>query len=137
MSEFADVTIVGIAYGRTQRVLRHSSKLDTKTTTEREEVHGMTRSRDPIGFKRGKRMHSGTLVTSIGLPEEVDWDDLQDNNIPFDITYEVGDGGRRITCVGCEIEDIDYTGDNGTGTEKTIGFKFLRRQKAPSSLFGL
>jgi hypothetical protein len=136
MSEFADVTIVGIAYGTTKRVLRHSSKLDTKSSQELEEVHGMTRDRNPVGFKRGKKTHSGTIVTSIGLPEEVDWDYLASNNIPFDLTYEVGDGGRRFTCVGCEIEDDDFSSDNGTGTEKTITFKMLRRQAAPSSLFG-
>ncbi len=133
MSEFADVTIVGIAYGRTQRVLRHASKLDTESSQELEAVYGMTRDKRPLGFKRGKKEYSGTLVTSIGLPEEVDWDELFEDNVPFDLTYEVGDGGRRITCVGCEIESAPYSSE---GQETTINFKMLRRQKAPSGLFG-
>lgn len=104
---YVDIAILKIQIeGGAQLEIEEGASFKITRTKPRKVINTMNRRRRGKGIATGTAAYTFELEVPRKIGDlEVDWLDVWENNKFFNVTYEMGDGGRRRSTVDCMIEE--------------------------------
>lgn len=124
--EFSDIYNVEIN-GAEMETIKSISVTSTNTKSP---VKTMNRDRVALGVTQGVREFTGKIsaVVQLANPEQ-DWHAWLRDKIAKSITYEVGDGGTRVSLIDVYLNSVDEKADENGEIMWDIDFIALRREE--------
>lgn len=124
--EFADIYNVEIDNVEMETI----KSISVTTTNTKTPVKTMNRDRVAKGVTQGMREFSVKISAAVQLSDpEIDWHAWAAGKIAKTITYEVGDGGTRVTLIDVYVNSVDEKADEGGEIMWDIDAVALRREE--------
>jgi hypothetical protein len=104
--------------------------ISVTSTNTKNPVETMNRDRVAKGVTQGIQKFSAkiTAARQLSNPEQ-DWHAWRSGKVAKNISYEMGDGGTRISLIDCYVNSVDEKADDNGEIMWDIDIVFLRREE--------
>lgn len=124
--DFVDIYNVEVNHAPMETI----KSISVTSTNTKNPVETMNRDRVAIGVTQGVKKFSGKMTAVRQLANaEQDWHAWLRDKIAKNISYEMGEGGTRVSLIDCYVNSVDEKADENGEIMWDIDFVFLRREE--------
>lgn len=124
--EFVDLYLVEVDHAEMETI----KSISVTSSDPKNPVKTMNRDRVALGVTHGVQEFSAKISAVRQLADpEIDWHAWKRLKQAKTISYEMGDGGQRVSLIDCYVSSVDEKADENGEIMWDIDIVFLRREE--------